>query len=159
MPCLNTCSYISYSALFTWWFKQCSMCCVGKEQSIPAINIFGPGASLWVHESAVCSPHTVKSFWLLLPYLWYFGQLRCIPFMCMTHKVQGVLTIWTGSSWQPSIFYKISISFQKAYKFAFLLLWSYISAPGEFLAWLYGCGRNARNVAKKVLWIKRLELI
>ena len=34
--------------------------------------------------------YTVKRLWLLQP---YFGYLSCIPFVYVTHEVQGVLRI------------------------------------------------------------------
>ena len=81
-----------------------------------------------------CILHTVKS---------YFNHIlvtsSCIPFVFMTRKVQGMLTIF--EQWN------FSISFRKVYKSAFVVslilhicLWR--------IPWLHACGRNARNVAK-----------
>ena len=69
---------------------------------------------------------TVKRFGLLQP---HFGHLSCIPFVCMTHKVQGMLYNSNQSIVEklPSFVKLVSpfrgliTSFHKAYKSAYQL--------------------------------------
>ena len=50
-----------------------------------------------------------------------FGHFSCIPFVWMTRKVQGVLTIWTVCSWKASLVLLTKILLGiRAHKSAFL---------------------------------------
>ena len=67
-----------------------------------------------VNPYSCWSPLHCKKVWVTSTTFW---SLSCIPFVCMTRKVQGMLTV-SMCSWEASLF---SISFQKAYKSAYQL--------------------------------------
>ena len=138
------------------WALICKKCIVWlwcpKMQRYRSIQAFGIGRfhCTYVHT------YTVKRFGLLQP---HFGHLSCIPFVCMTSKVQGMLYSSNHSVGEklPSFvklrlpFRGLITSFQKAYKSAYqlrLFLWCYTIICPWIVAWLHGCGRNSRNVAK-----------
>ena len=88
--------YISYvnteakAHLFTAVFSQLTIFtahCLRHPIQMPGIE------TIWeLHTLTVINfwyTATVKRFWLLQL---HFGHLICIPFVCMTHKVQGMLS-------------------------------------------------------------------
>ena len=58
--------------------------------------------------------YTVRRFRLLQPCC---GHLSCIPFVCMTHEVQGMLYNSNQSVVEKLLFCEISISFQRTDNF------------------------------------------
>ena len=59
------------------------------------VNMFVTIATHYLHHQVITSQRNnctlqKKRFRLLKP---YFDHHSCIPFVCMTHKVQGMLTI------------------------------------------------------------------
>ena len=65
------------------------------------------------------------------PAIRYFGHLSCIPFVCVTCKVQGMLTLFEQHVVEKLSSFVNLDHFQKAYKSAFLV--RFVVASGEFL--------------------------
>ena len=78
--------------------------------------------------------------------------------LCVTCKVQGMLTIWKSLVEKLSSFVKLVSLFRKPINqyFWWGLLFLSLILHSWIVTWLHGCDSNARNVSKYVFWKMKL---